>query len=51
MGTGTSQYVWGRCPCRVLGILSFSRWLKEQELINGRADGVLYYLGRFVTNA
>ncbi len=26
-------------------------WLKEQELNNGRADGVLYYLGRFVTKA
>ena len=51
MGMGTSQYGRGHCPCQVPNILLFSGCLEEQELINGRADGVLYYLGRFVTKA
>ena len=51
MGTGTSQYGRRRCLRRMPNILLFSGCLKEQELINGRADGVLYHLGRFVTKA
>ncbi len=51
MGMGASQYGRGHCPCQVPNILLFGGWLKEQGLNNGRADGVLYYLGRFVTKA